>query len=220
MTSTSDTSTNPKAVVPNRKKLDAHPATRVRLEKIQDPLERFIEASRIADQGYWQTEAMADLRQRRRVAVVALFRYHDYNKAEIARQIKAKDRRVVDFSFSLVDLRHIEEFRSRFRDEETGVIDEERALRGTLSEAKRVHSTYMRRESMGTTAREVRRILIWELTETEQHGRKYKPAHLAELAGRTTALIAQNRTGSSNRTKPASRAAARQQRKERETAAA
>lgn len=199
---------------PDEQKLSAHLPTRRRLEAIGPPLDRFVKASEIANLCYRKNETMTALRQRRRLAVVALARFHGWNKAEIARHIggEKQDRRVVDFAFGnkttktpAPDLRDIP---AEWNDETLAA-----------NEAKRTHAAYLRREAMGTTAREMRRVLIWELTNG-LHGRRYRNAELAGLIGNTPALVAQNRTGSSNRTKQANREAKRAAKRLKEEAEA
>lgn len=190
--------------VPDEEKLNAHPATRKRLEAISDPLERLVKASEIAHQCGRKHENMMALRTQRRVPVVALGRYHGWNKAEIARRIKAKDRRVVDFAFGLVDLRDIPQEWKTTDGMSKGA--RETAERLAFDEAKRIHAAYLRREAMGTTAREMRRVLVCDLT-SGRYGKKYRPVDLGELIGRPPELVTMDRTGSSNRKKKENRAA-------------
>jgi hypothetical protein len=194
-------------VVPNEKKLDTHPELRARLEGIQDPLKRYAEASKVANKGYLQSQEMVQIRIDRRKAIVALGRHHGWGKAEIARHIGARDRRVVDACFKLPDLRDIKAewiFDENSTPEERKLA-EERAAKA----AKELHAEYTERATQGVTAREMRRILILELT-TGKYGKLYQNNELAEKGDTSPALIAQNRTGSSNKTKPAAREAARE----------
>src|SRR5437868_109389 len=91
----------------NPAKLSASPATQAELNRIHNPLERLVKAADIAALYQRRTPLMAEIRARRSLAVVALNRYHGYNKADIARRIGAVDRRTVDAAFRNVDLRDI-----------------------------------------------------------------------------------------------------------------
>lgn len=216
------TATDMPVVKPDYGKLNAHPPTLRRLRAISDPLQSYMEADRIArlcrTRGNDQHPRVLELRAERGAAVVALHRFHGWTKADIARHINAKDRRVVDYAFGKVDLRNIPE---EWMQDETLAAEA----------ARQTHAKYVRKEATGDTARELRRILIWELTNGKygvldgrlRDGNRYTSAHLAEIVGRTTALIAQNRTGSSNAKKKRDRRAAaeeKRRRKEAEAAAA
>ncbi len=184
-------------------KLNSHPETRAALEAITDPVERFLEASRVADECWRKGATMAQIRDERRFAIVALVHHHHVDKALIARGIGAVDRRVVDSAFpdkdsqgrrvaAKADLRKIPE-------------EWKRSEASALEAARRLHQEYVDRDNRAITAREVRRALVVELTDG-MYGRVYKTGELAAMVGHTTALMSQNITGSSNKARGARRA--------------
>lgn len=195
---------------PDLKKLNASPSTREKLEKIADPIQRYKAASKIANDCYKHNPEIVKMRARRRYAFVLLHRDHGMNKALIARTVGAKDRRVVDGAFKGIDLRHVP--KEWIVTDDTPDEERARIKEMILEEAKRLHKECVKREDMGTTAREVRRILIQELTMTTKHGQKYRPTDLAAMGGVTGPLISQNIWGSSNRTKAEQRARRRAKR--------
>jgi hypothetical protein len=195
-------------IVPDEEKLNAHPRTRQYLEGISDPIQRFIESSKIAEKYLLKGGYMKQLRQDRRIPIVALYRYFGWkSKAEIAKFIGARDSRVVYFSFALVDLRNIPE---RWRVDEKTPPELRKEIEQEVAQAAKDRTAeFAEGMAMGITAREVRRLLVLRLTNGMYGGRKWLNSELAELVGRTDSLMAQIRTGSANRKKKADRAAKR-----------
>ncbi|MFF4777553.1 hypothetical protein ACFY05_32320 [Microtetraspora fusca] len=177
-------------------KLNASPETLAELEAIPDPIARFATASQIAARVYRRTPEMDELYNRRRIAFGLLHLKYEMSKAEIGRQADVADRRVINRALDKVDERHLPG-RAIRKGQRVWLNKSPEEQAAALEEARTVHAEIVKNEAIGTTAREMRRILGLNI-QTGVYGARMTPTELAAQAGVSTAAWSQLMNGTAN----------------------
>lgn len=162
--------------------LNADPDVRAELEAIGDPEARFERACELANRNSPHYHEMEALRDIRRKAIGVLHLRFNWKKARIQRELGITDRRVVATALDALDDRLV----PKNWKEDTAV-----------RKGREAHEEIVQRDAVGTVAREVRKVLIKELTGG-RYGKVWQNADLARIAGLSTAAIAQIRTDKVN----------------------